>query len=191
MGSFYVNLCVKTNEVAALLPVLESTGSKGILVDDESGWLVVTTEQIETQNQTEIDLLGQAITEKLSVMAVSFLNHDDDMLSVDVYAKGLRVGSYNSAPWCFVEDPSPEDMKPKLVNPAAYAALGDDISEEDVSKVFEPDISFIFAPQLHADIAGLLGLSMMSVGFGYRYAVQGDFAAAKDKMVAFGGAVLN
>ena len=101
------------------------------------------------------------------------------------------IGSYNSAPGYFVENPSLKDMRPKLVNPAAYAALGAGVAEEDIIKVFQPDASYIPALQLHMDIVKLLGITAMSVGFGYNYAMRGEFDAAKDKMTTFGGIALN
>ncbi|SIT82830.1 hypothetical protein SAMN05421665_1546 [Yoonia rosea] len=190
MGNFYVNLCVKTDDVSALLDVLGRGVGEGFLLDDRSGWLVVTTEKIESQDQTEVDRLGNLITAAMPAPAISFMNHDDDILSVDVFGGGARVGSYNSTPDYWDEYTGEEHKKPALTNPAAYAALAEGVSEADVISVMVPETDFVFAFELQQNIAKMLGLPKASVGLGYRYVSQGDLGNLRGMITAFGGATV-
>lgn len=173
MGYFYVNLSVKGASQAELAAFLRQSRSDAFIGPVENGWCSFTDSVIEQQDQEVIDQIGSALSLKFDAV-VSVLNHDDDILSVDVFRHGKSVANYNSCPGCFMDDPTDDDLKPQLSSSSAFADLADGLSATSVEEILLA--SDLFGIELHQRFAKLIGLPSYSVGFGEKYASGGELA---------------
>lgn len=139
-------------------------------------WSCIVADPLEAQDQEFIDLFGEALTKNSSRIAICFLNHDDDFLSVDVYKDGARAASYNSFPGYFDPDPSTDGESPKVTSPESFAEIGKGIDVEQVLQVLQSDEDYVYASEIHSKLATLLGLPEETVGAGFRYVLKGEVA---------------
>lgn len=171
MGNFYVNISVKGATQAELADALRAMMAPAIVGPSFNGWCSFVENSIEMQDQEAIDQFGAAFSKRFGP-TVSVLNHDDDMLSVDLYVDGKAVAEFNSCPGYFNEQASEAELAPRWSGVDQFAALGRGISQADVEAAFQGDEPF--AAEMHERLATLLGLPRYSVGFGFGYASRGE-----------------
>lgn len=172
MGSFYVNLAVPADATEAFTQLVRKAGDKGLVSPMQQGWMVLVSEQLDYQDQGAINYYGQGLSASLGVPVLSVLNHDDDVLSVDVFKAGQMVAGYNSCPGLFKEHPTAEDMAPRLRGADHLAALREGVTVAQVEAILKGDAGI--ATMVHMALAELLKLPPCSVAVGYRYASQGE-----------------
>lgn len=171
MGNFYVNITAKADR-EALTSLLDSVTDRSVIGPQHNGWLTFSTELIEEQGQVAIDEYGCGVSENFPGPAIAVLNHDDDILSIDLYEGSKQTGTYNSCPGYFDPNATEADLKPVFTNSAAYDALGPTVRDVLSTKS-------VFAIDAHAAFVEAAGLPKEAVGFGYRYAERGEFSALK------------
>jgi hypothetical protein len=172
MGNFYVNFSVKGVGQLDVVSVLRELGADGYVGPAENDWCSFAESTTDTQDGSAIIALGTAVSLKLGKPVLCVFNHDDDILSVDLFANGEAVAEYNSCPGYFASDPTPEQLRPRLSNVEALANLGSVPPDDLREALMEEDA---FALDLHGRIVEALSLPEYSVGFGYRYAQKGEF----------------
>ena len=172
LGSFYVNACVWGHSPEKLSSFLSAIPSPSYIGPQVDRWTCFVNEYLDMQDQEVIDVFGMRLSEKGSAKVISVLNHDSDILSVDVFEEGRRTGSYNSCPGYFASSPSEESLKPRLKNANAYSGLKEGVSPDDIHRVFCDDVAHLGADELHQRIIRLLGLPDYSFGAGFRYVAE-------------------
>lgn len=194
MGNMYtvhVTKGISRDRVVAAL-----SGRSAGVFDAGPGWVVVCDERADSQSGEEV----RRVSELLSAAGgpcVCVMNHDDDVLVLQLAIDGAVVDEYVSAPDFFdgpARAPTGGDAarlctvvgaggastadKLELVlrtwtdwEAAADAADGEEGSES-------PD--YLFEIERHRDIVQLLGLPGASVGVGYRYLSAGSVTRGLD-----------
>lgn len=169
MGNFYVNMTLKAERIA-LKSLLDHISDRSVIGPDKDGWLTFSSVLLEQQDQQNIDDYGIGLSEQFAGPVIAVLNHDDDVLSIDLYEGGARTATYNSCPGYFREDATAADFEPKFTNPEAYDALA---PGKGVGALLSSRP--IFAIEAHVDFNKLVGLPGESAGFGFRNAERGEF----------------
>src|SRR5262249_42042549 len=124
-----------------------------------------------------------ALAASLKGLAFAAAVHDDDILALFAAANGQPVFRYNSFPNYFdgVGEPTPNpDNAPGRASPqvdgedALLAALGGNVDGYELHRLLWSPGDFVFATELHAALARVIGLPAYTAGFGYDYAERGD-----------------
>jgi hypothetical protein len=176
MGSFYVSVCVSDLSATQLEQWLEQQPFASYFGPTEDNWTCLVSEPLDKQDQKVIDAFGFILTGGAQRKAVAVLNHDDDILTVDVYEDGQRSGSYNSCPGYFKRDPSPEDLKPRLASPEAFARMRPLLESDQIVRALT-DTATTDPWDIHSALVSLLGLPHYSIGMGFRYVARGESPA--------------
>lgn len=171
MGNFYVNVTLKAERMA-LKTMLDHIADRSVIGPEADGWLTFSSAALEQQEQETIDAYGEGVSKHVAGPVIAALNHDDDILSIDVYEGGVRTATYNSCPGYFSESPTEADLKPRLTNPDVFDALAPDAG---ISALLNDRP--VFAVEAHAAFAKAAGLPPETAGFGFRYAERGEFDA--------------
>lgn len=174
MGSFYVNLTVRSPSQSAVASALE--GRSAIVTSSQDGCVVVADEELDAQNTDVVRVLIQTLSSRLGCPVLAVLNHDDDILWYCLSRNGEIVDEYNSSPGYFDADaePSPPAGGNATELCAAFESSALDRVEQVLRKSSYDDDSYVFAYERHADLAAALGLPAFSVGLGFGYASEGD-----------------
>jgi hypothetical protein len=173
MGSFYVNFSVKGIRQADLARFLRERKIDAYVGPAQNGWCSFSDSVTEGQDSSEITQLGASLSLDLQKSVLCVLNHDDDVLSIDLFQDGSPTAEYNSCPGYFDMDPSPERLQPRFSGVEDLAKLGTNISPVDLREILTDDGAL--AVELHERLAAVLDLPKYSVGFGYRYVAGGEF----------------
>lgn len=172
MGSFYVSICVSDLSASQLEHWLGQQPFASYFGPTENNWTCFVSQPLDTQDQETIDAFGFILTGKSERKAIAVLNHDDDILSVDIFEDGQRTGGFNSCPGYFKRDPSPEDLKPKLASPEAFARIKPGLTTDQVVDALTDDA--LGDPwDIHSALVGLLELPEYSIGMGFKYVARG------------------
>lgn len=174
MGSFYVSLCISDLPLEPLKQWLDQIEDHFLIGPQAGPWICVVSALLDTQDFALLDAFGKGATKDSNRKAFAVLNHDDDVLSVDVYVNGEMVAAYNSCPGYFLEEPAEGQLDPRLQNPEAYAALKEGVTAPQVVAILQPSEGFVFASDAHGELVDLLGLPAYSKGIGFKYALDGD-----------------
>lgn len=172
MGSFYVSLTVRADASKAFADALQEVGDSGLIGPYLGGWTTCLSQELDRQDQRVIDFYGERLSAALGAPVIAVLNHDSDILSIDLYENGTRAASYNSCPGYFASDPSEDELKPSLTDAAPFAALATEVGTDDVERVLlQHDV---LAEDIHKGLIDLLDLPAYSVFVGHRYALDGE-----------------
>jgi hypothetical protein len=171
VGNFYVNFTTRGVERAAVANSLRSAKRKAFVGPTLDTITVFFEQKSDTQNESEIKLLGENVSKDLNAPVLAVLNHDDDILAYWLFEAGNLVDEYNSCPGYFTggdRTPAGGDAK-KLC-----AAFGVPANTEEVHKVLSRK-DYVFALQRHEALAKLLSLPSDYVFLGYEYIIdEGD-----------------
>lgn len=175
MGNFYVNICVKISDPHQLISSFSPTFGAAFVGPSVDGWTCFSSEAIDSQDQAKINMLGIHLSAEFKTTAVAVLNHDDSILSVDLYREGEAIAEFNSCPGYFNPNPSEEDLEPRLSDASAFASLVEDISPEDLSvELLKPELA-ADTLGLHEKLVSVLRLPQYSIAAGYRYINEGMY----------------
>ncbi|MBW6423060.1 hypothetical protein KX729_16500 [Rhizobium sp. XQZ8] len=181
MGAFYVNCCVRGAISQEILDFLRRHDRSGYVGPTENGWAAFVASDLEKQNDRITTSYGEAITHDTDRIAVVFLCHDEDLLKITLFARGKKLGEFDSNPAYFYDHgefnpdtmtfsnppPSEEQSKPKLDGADEFARFfeldGDVIEQLSTPNLIEGAI------ELHARWAEAIGVPAYSVGMGFRY----------------------
>jgi len=174
MGNFYTNITVVGGDSARIASWLDGA-HRAAFVGTWDGHTVVFDRDGEAQDGSHTTLAAE-LSAVLDSPAIAVLNHDDDVLMLDVFDAGTLRGSYNSCPDYFGDDDDDDESgSPSWsldLDPAAIVALVGRGDAGALATVMGGDE--LFAIDLHAAIVEELGLPDAAVGLGYRYLDQGD-----------------
>lgn len=121
--------------------------------------------------------VGSLLSRDVGRPVVAVLNHDDDVLCYWLFERGELVDAYNSNPDAFEEDegaPAWQDGDAEKL----CDALGSPAGVAAVETILRGD--YLFAVELHEQLANALALPSCSVGFGYGYVADGELEDEMD-----------
>ncbi|WP_442582759.1 hypothetical protein ACSBOB_12765 [Mesorhizobium sp. ASY16-5R] len=173
MGNFYVNFSVKGVAQTELIEDFRRNAIDAFVGPDERGWCCFAEEVTDSQDQSAITALGSSLSLRTGQPVLSVLNHDDDMLSVDLFVAGETVGDYNSCPGYFDDDPDPERLMPRLLHAEEFAKLREGLTVSNLRDALTTDQS-LDAISSHERVVEQLALPGYSIGFGFGYASRGE-----------------
>ena len=174
MGNFYTNLVVRGPSQQAVANELK--GRNALLSPPLDGYIVVFDEQCEKQDPEVVARLAARLSKAFSCPVLASMNHDDDVLWLQLYSDGRLVDEYNSSPSYFDPKAKPSDPKggDARVLCAAFASTNADQVESVLRKSSFTDNGYAFAIERHADLAGALGLPRCVAGGGFQYITEGE-----------------
>lgn len=169
MGDFYVNISVRDASQDKLAEFFRAVNDPAIVGPEENGWTAVASENLDSQSQEVIDLYMKAFSGQLETFAVSVLNHDEDILSVDIWKDGEMVGEYNSCPGYYKSAPTKEDLSPRVSGMEIFANLSDKFDEERFrGQLLKGADEYVDTYEAHETLISMLGLPGYSMAFGFR-----------------------
>lgn len=163
MGNFYTNITVldaNTESIADRLRVLGRTA----FVADAHDSSVVYDRECEAQDTEILAALAEDLSSTLDARALAVLNHDDDVLWLQLYVRGELLAEYANQGGPRVRA---RDMCRALGRPDRTLAVW-----------FLLHRPFVFQVTRHARLARSLGLPEAAVGSGFTYIERGELPAA-------------
>ena len=173
MGTFCTNITLVGVDPSVVEPLLIEAG-RPAYVGGWDGHTVVFDEAGEAQDGSHASLAAD-LSARLGCVAVAALNHDDDILYLQVFEAGTVRGEYHSQPEAFAEDPDAPGGDERWLlglDPAALVALVGRGDPDRVAAIAAGDA--VFAGDVHHALLTELGLPLAACGFGYRYLSNGD-----------------
>jgi hypothetical protein len=174
VGHFYVNFNVKGATQPEIVDLLRTLRLDAYVGPEAGSWICFSERGADEQDQQIIAAIGAQLSARLDKPVLCVLNHDDDILALDLFATGVVIAEYNSCPGYFEESPDEERLKPSLSGVEQLAALGNKVTPAAVRQVLTTDDQD-FASGIHESFVNLLGLPEYSVAFGYNYIAKGEF----------------
>ena len=172
MGAFYTNITLDRVDKRSVIEAL--AGRKGYLYWRDRQAVVFDAET-EDQDMNVLGSLALSLSQSLSCAALAALNHDDDILRLQLYHEGKLLDDYDSTPGYWEDG---DEERPPTGGDAGLlcSILGSgsfDWVEEILRESSEAE-RFLFATDRHRELTKALGLPLCSVGFGFSYLSQGD-----------------
>jgi hypothetical protein len=175
MGSFYTNVTLRGPDQDAVAEYLAGRNRQVLVSPTVQGVTVVYDALTESQDPRMLTNLGRELSAQFDCPALAALNHDDDVLWLQLHVDGRLVDEYTSEPGYF--DPAEAGGPEGGDAEALCEAFG---AEEAVAKVRrvlgeERDAAgFVFASKRHTEVAEALGMPPELVTTGYRYLTHGE-----------------
>ena len=158
MGNFYTNITLG-RPAAAAVAELTSVGREAYVAEAGQRCVVYDSE-CETQDTQVLSALAEHLATRLETWALAVLNHDDDILWLQLYVRDDLVAEYANR------------GGPRTDVRALCRALG---RPGDVLRVWALlHLPFLFQVWRHERLARRLGLPRAAVGFGFSYLSRGE-----------------
>jgi hypothetical protein len=186
MGNFYTNTTIQHGDAAAVAATLRQMG-RDAYVMPESGMTVAFDRECDAQDPAAIATVSETLSRTLNAVALTVLNHDDDILLYLLYEDGRKLDEYESRPGYFegaIRPPSGGDAK------LLCERFGHPDRQSDVDRVLRSPSEYVFALQQHQELVEILGLPTRAVALGYTYIANGDYPKdfAVGALIRVGGA---
>ena len=167
MGNFYTNYTLRGPSQAEVANAL--TGRRARITSARNGCIVVFDEASDSQDTAIISGLASKLSAEFCCSVLAILNHDDDILWYQLYARGDLLDKYNSTPGYF--DPTALPSEPLGGDAQKLCDAFDCHDQVAVERVlrkstFDED-GYVFAMDRHADLVRSLGLSPYAVATAY------------------------
>jgi hypothetical protein len=158
-----------------LAEYLASRNRQVLVSPTVDGITVVYDALTESQEPRLLTNLGRELSAQFDCVSLAALNHDDEMLWLQLHDDGNLIDQYNSAPGWFDEEPS---SVPEGGDAAALCAAFDRMdATSQVKRVLRRERDpqgYVFASKRHSELAEALGLRPGLVTTGYRYLTHGE-----------------
>jgi hypothetical protein len=118
---------------------------------------VVMDADCESQDTNVLATLTADLSRRFSAAALSFLNHDDEVLLYELFQNGESAEKYNS-----VDTRPADDAGRRLAE-----IFGKTGSTAEIGKILYK--AYLFEVDRHSDLVKALGLSPLAVGIGFNY----------------------
>ena len=158
MGNFYTNITLG-RPAAAAVAELTAVGRNAYVADGGTR-CVVYDSACESQDTQVLSALAEHLARRLDTWALAVLNHDDDLLWLQLYLGADLVAEYANR------------GGPRTDVGALCRTLG---RAGDVTAVWLLlRLPFLFQVWRHARLVRRLGLPEAAVGFGFTYLARGE-----------------
>jgi hypothetical protein len=161
MGNFYTNITLGRPAAAAVAEL--TAASRNAYVADAGPRCVVYDGECESQDTQVLAALAERLAVRLDTWALAVLDHDDDLLWLQLYAGADLVAEYANR------------GGPRTDVGALCRTLG---RPGDVAAVWLLlRLPFLFQVWRHRRLVRRLGLPETAVGFGFTYLARGEVPA--------------
>lgn len=175
MGSFYTNVTLRGPKQSPVAEYLASRNRQVLVSPTVDGITVVWDALTESQDPRLLTNLARELSAQFDCPALAALNHDDDLLWLQLHVDGRLIDEYNSAPGYFGGQPS---AMPEGGNAQALCeAFGAEGATARVKRILHQErdtAGYVFASKRHAELAEALGIPAELVTTGYRYLTRGE-----------------
>ena len=173
MGSFYTNITLMNATAFAAMREIVTLGRDAFVADVPPG-CVVYDRHCETQDTEVLAALAERLASRLDALALAVLNHDDDVLWLQLYDRADLVTEYSNSggPTTRVRALCRTLGRPSQAFPVWFL-------------LHRP---FVFQVSRHRRLVRRLGLAEAAVGFGFTYLERGESppGLAQDRLVRVG-----
>ena len=184
MGNFYTNIVLRDKDVDAVAETLDGMKRRSYVASTQTA-TIVFDEASDDQDLEALERLAAMLSRRHGP-ALAVCNHDDDVLWYALATGGRIVDRYNSHPSYFEggsDDPSGGDAE------SLCAAFDRAERRADVEALLRRRPTQVALEiDRHLDLCRLLDLPTESVGMGYTYVSNGEFASATGVLKSAGGA---
>lgn len=161
MGHFYTNFIVKDSDLESVKDLLQDLSRECFVYQATNNLILIYDSACESQDSSQIQELGEKISNSLHTTVIASLNHDDDQLILKTFVDGELADIYNSSPGLWGNDTEVMGGDPKLL----AETLGiDDVASFD--RILRQE-GFAFAFQRHMAIVDLGGLPTGAFVYGW------------------------
>src|SRR5262245_32270147 len=101
MGSFYTNITLRTERQDDVIAALDELERDAFVSRPDAGCIVVYDAECEGQDVAVLKKLADALTSRLTCVALGVMVHDDDIFLYFLHDRGKLVDEYNSSPAYF------------------------------------------------------------------------------------------
>lgn len=175
MGSFYTNVTLRGPDQEAVAEYLAGRNRQVLVSPTVDGVTVVYDALTESQDTRMLTNLARELSAQFDCVALAALNHDDDVLWLQLSVDGRLVDEYTSAPGYFSGDAAtkPEGGDAEVLCEAFQAEDARAHAERVLRR--EQDMAGYFtASDRHTELAEALGIPPALVTTGYRYLTHGE-----------------
>ena len=174
MGSFYTNITLKGQTQQQAVEAM--AGRVAFVSPTVRDATVIFDQECEEQLTAALAALAAQLSTTLSCPALAVMNHDDDVLWLQLFEGGSSPGGeYVSAPGYFTGTSSP----PAGSDPGALAtAFGVPQAADEVERILQQgtgESGYVFALEQHSDLLKALGLPSFASEVGFTYLSEGEF----------------
>jgi hypothetical protein len=167
MGNFYTSYTLRGPSQQSVASAL--AGRSALVTSEHRGCLVVFDEESDEQNEEITSELASRLSGQFQSPLLAVMNHDDSILSYQLYLSGELVDEYNSAPGYFeTEDEEAAVAGPEGGDAKKLCAAFESNAVGKVEKILrEPgaaDGGYVFQIERHTDLAGALGIPEFGAG---------------------------
>jgi hypothetical protein len=180
MGNLYTNIVLKGPGQAKVCKLLGHLGRGACVAPTVNGYTVVCDRACEDQDKATQYKVSKTLSRSLKCTAITFLNHDDDVLWYCLYDAGKRIDEYDSNPefgdFIFfhllnlrprTRPPGPPSGGDASKMCKAFDVLDSTDVVESVLRRPGGRDGYLTAYLRHKDLATALRLPACTVGFGY------------------------
>lgn len=175
MGATYGTISIKGPTQEALANWLRSENVDAFVTSEENGWTTFSDQETDQLDTRWIESFLQRLTRDLMCVGIAVTVYDEEQLYLLAAQHGVLESRYNSCPGMTMDDPGPEDMRPRLEDaPALLATIGRQAESDDLLRILGMDGAkdYIDPLELHEELATYLGLPESSVGLSHRYVLR-------------------
>lgn len=175
MGSFYTNVTLRGPGQEQVAEYLAGRNRQVLVSPTIDGVTVVYDALTESQETRLLTNLGRELSAQFDCPSLAALNHDDDILWLQLHVDGRLIDEYNSSPGYFDGNATEE---PEGGNAEALCeAFGAEDAAARVERILRQErdtMGYVFASKRHAELAEALGIPAELVTTGYRYMTHGE-----------------
>jgi hypothetical protein len=159
MGNFYTNVTIIGREARAAADRLRELGRRAIVADAGASCVVFDSD-CENQDTNVLSALAEDLSSSLNATALAVLNHDDDILWLQLYRRGDLVAEYanRGGPSTNVRDLCRTLGRPQRA----------------LQVWFTLRRPYVFQVSRHSRLVELLDLPSEAVATGFTYLEQGE-----------------
>ncbi|MBD3292156.1 MAG: hypothetical protein GF393_04475 [Armatimonadia bacterium] len=175
MGAFYTNVTLNGPEQDEVAQYIASRNRQSLVSPAIDGITVVYDALTESQDPRLLTNLARELSAQFDCPALAALNHDGDILWLQLQIDGRLIDEYDSTPGYF------EDVPPSGPEGGDADALRHAFESEDRSEEIERILrrrqgmgGFVSASQRHTRLAEALGIPSELVTIGYEYLAAGE-----------------
>jgi hypothetical protein len=176
MGNFYTSITLQTLNQQGIIEFLIGLGRSAYVLLPSKGYIVVYEAECDEQDIEVIASLTAKLSSQFDTVALTFLNHDDDILWYQLYSNGNLLDEYNSTPNYFDAEAPIEPTGGNAVKLCEVFRRPQSVKQ--VERILR-SINYTFASERHQALTKTLGLPSIHAQIGYSEMQTEDEAANK------------
>ncbi len=98
MGNFYTNATIRNIDRADIISLLKKNGRECYVSPEVDGFTTIYDLECEEQNPQVLKRLAVLVSENLDCDVITFVNHDEDILTFKIYESGNLAADFEAKP---------------------------------------------------------------------------------------------